>query len=56
MKRSHCHNSKFRRSIDDHANYYRKKSIKEKLVETLLISEFCRNLAEAGKKVKFSGK
>lgn len=48
--------TKFKRSIDDHRIYYSKKNIKEKLVDTLALSDLCRKLHKSGLKVKFSGK
>lgn len=47
---------RFKRSIDDHVEYYRKKNMEEKLRETIRISNLCKRLSEASSRVKFSGK
>lgn len=46
---------RFQRSVEKHIEYYRGLSIKEKLKETLEISEFCRKLAKLSQNI-FHGK
>jgi|GEM_PF-5495498 len=43
---------KFKRSIEDHIQYYRNKGIKEKLLDTIMLSDLCIKLAEARNKIK----
>lgn len=47
---------RFMRSIDEHIQYYRDRSIKERMQDTLLISNLCLKLMQAGKKAKFNGR
>jgi hypothetical protein len=48
----------FKRSIDEHAEYYLKKSMVEKLSDTLMLSNLCLQLQRSANnsKTKFSGK
>jgi len=48
--------SKFRRSIDELAKYYRNMNPKDKLIETIMISDLCMKLADARRRVKSYGK
>lgn len=47
---------KFIRSIDYQIQYYRHKSMKQRLQDTFLISELCLKLMQAGKKARFNGR
>ena len=47
---------KTKRSSDDHIKFYSKRSVAEKLAETVNLSDCMLNLMIAGKKAGFNGK
>jgi hypothetical protein len=59
MKKKNSHTDaekKFKRSIEEHIQYYRNKSMREKLLDAIMLSDLCIKLAEARNKIKCNGK